>query len=318
MPTEGISIHILRCQGVWERSLQLLKQDIKDLLRLVAQTAEVEPEGPPRCKQMMGGLCKLTNGSLSFDLTLRPSHGNREFQVQRACIVEVHGSAISHSRRDGNDFSADGALFGAPDPVIKSLIPIVSRITKVPQFSNMPTVGTLTVQTLLGPKYFIYSTQVDPLEERVHLLGVGRAAGAEAPSARDVLLVELMHGEVARLCHGAPVMEKEQGATLPPYLQRIVPELLAGHVEKQIAANLGFTFNTTHQYIKAIYRHMGVSSRAEFMAHFLGRAQGWAKPTQATSREMGQGQWPSSRGGQSVESCPDYQKPATAELKKAV
>ena len=41
--------------------------------------------------------------------------------------------------------------------------------------------------------------------------------------------------------------------------------------EKQVAARLGLSQTTTHQYVMALYRHFGVTSRAQLLAHMIKR-----------------------------------------------
>ena len=53
---------------------------------------------------------------------------------------------------------------------------------------------------------------------------------------------------------------------LGPRLQQTLQLLLAGDGEKQIAAKLGISRHTVHDYVKAIYRRFGVCSRAELLA----------------------------------------------------
>ena len=59
-------------------------------------------------------------------------------------------------------------------------------------------------------------------------------------------------------------------SSLSPGQRRLVQELLTGKTEKEIAATLGQSAATTHQYVKAILRHFGVNSRASLMALWLG------------------------------------------------
>jgi DNA-binding CsgD family transcriptional regulator len=44
-----------------------------------------------------------------------------------------------------------------------------------------------------------------------------------------------------------------------------------GDREKQVASRLGLSRETVHQYVKALYRHYQVASRAELLARVLGR-----------------------------------------------
>ena len=44
--------------------------------------------------------------------------------------------------------------------------------------------------------------------------------------------------------------------------------------EKQVAASMGVGVPTVHERVQAIYRHFGVTSRAELLAHFIRRYRG--------------------------------------------
>jgi DNA-binding CsgD family transcriptional regulator len=45
--------------------------------------------------------------------------------------------------------------------------------------------------------------------------------------------------------------------------------LLEGDSEQQIAVRIGLTRDTTHQYVKAIYRRLNINTRGELMARFV-------------------------------------------------
>ena len=56
---------------------------------------------------------------------------------------------------------------------------------------------------------------------------------------------------------------------LSPRLLETLQGLLAGHSEKQLAADMGLSPHTIHDYVKALYRRFGVASRAELLARVL-------------------------------------------------
>jgi DNA-binding CsgD family transcriptional regulator len=56
---------------------------------------------------------------------------------------------------------------------------------------------------------------------------------------------------------------------LRPRHRETLEWLLTGATEKEIAAGLGLSVHTVHQYVKAIYRRFGVTSRAQLMASRL-------------------------------------------------
>jgi DNA-binding NarL/FixJ family response regulator len=59
-------------------------------------------------------------------------------------------------------------------------------------------------------------------------------------------------------------------AGLSPRLRETGAALMTGASEKEIAHQLGISVHTTHQYVKILYRHFKVSSRAEYMARLQG------------------------------------------------
>jgi DNA-binding NarL/FixJ family response regulator len=56
---------------------------------------------------------------------------------------------------------------------------------------------------------------------------------------------------------------------LSPRLRQLLSYLLQGDSEEQAAHRLGLTRDTTHQYVKALYRRLGVNTRGELMARFV-------------------------------------------------
>lgn len=56
---------------------------------------------------------------------------------------------------------------------------------------------------------------------------------------------------------------------LSPRERQVLAWLLRGFSEKEIAAELGLSYKTLHQYVVAIYRKFNVHSRAELMALWL-------------------------------------------------
>jgi DNA-binding CsgD family transcriptional regulator len=56
---------------------------------------------------------------------------------------------------------------------------------------------------------------------------------------------------------------------LAPRLRRVLDQLLTGKSEKEIAAALELSKHTVHEYIKMLYREIGVNSRAELLARWM-------------------------------------------------
>ena len=59
---------------------------------------------------------------------------------------------------------------------------------------------------------------------------------------------------------------KDPTTDLPPRLAQTLAELAAGSSEKQVSLKLGISRHTVHNYVKALHRRLGVSSRGELLA----------------------------------------------------
>jgi DNA-binding NarL/FixJ family response regulator len=90
---------------------------------------------------------------------------------------------------------------------------------------------------------------------------------------RERRLVRLLHQELGRH-FGTPLatLDDPSPSDLTPRLRDTLRCLLEGDGEKQVAARLGVSTLTVHDYVKALYRHFGVASRAELLAYFLRRS----------------------------------------------
>jgi DNA-binding CsgD family transcriptional regulator len=119
---------------------------------------------------------------------------------------------------------------------------------------------------------FAYS--LGPASEPGCLFGVAlhRAAGGRAFDDRERSLLHFFQLELApRLLWPKSRVLPLAARRLPPRQREVLQRLLAGDAEKEVARCLGLTAGTVHQYVKDVYRACGVSSRAQLMAHCLGR-----------------------------------------------
>jgi DNA-binding NarL/FixJ family response regulator len=86
------------------------------------------------------------------------------------------------------------------------------------------------------------------------------------------MLLEVFHGEIGPLVGRALVSAAEPTPeSLSPRLRQTLACLVEGDTEKQVAARLGVSHATVHEYVTALYRRFGVNSRAQLLAHVLKR-----------------------------------------------
>jgi DNA-binding CsgD family transcriptional regulator len=106
----------------------------------------------------------------------------------------------------------------------------------------------------------------------VSVISTHGALGDRPFSPRQVRLFDFFHRELGPLIGRALVSAGEPGPEkLSPRLRQTLACLLEGDSEKQVAHRLGLSPPTVHQYVTALYRHFGIRSRAQLLAHVIKR-----------------------------------------------
>ncbi|MDI3282953.1 helix-turn-helix transcriptional regulator [Polyangium sp. 15x6] len=110
------------------------------------------------------------------------------------------------------------------------------------------------------------AASASPRAEVLVCLDRGRGDGRFRETDRDWLaaIIQRTSWFLRRVVWSHGLMTAD--ALLSPRERELVVRLLGKMSEKQIAAELGLTTGTAHQYIVAIYRKLGIQSRAELMA----------------------------------------------------
>jgi DNA-binding CsgD family transcriptional regulator len=94
-----------------------------------------------------------------------------------------------------------------------------------------------------------------------------RTRSERAFSDRDASVLGFVGAALAGQVGTRLTTVTQRGAhNLAPRLRQTLRGLLEGDGEKQIAARLRLHPTTVHDYVRAVYRHFGVHSRAELMA----------------------------------------------------
>jgi DNA-binding CsgD family transcriptional regulator len=98
--------------------------------------------------------------------------------------------------------------------------------------------------------------------------------GAGDFTARDRAVVQELHAAITPLI-GGPLagLDEPSPANLSPRSRQVLRCLLDGDGDKQVAGRLAISPLTVNVHTKAIYKHFGVSSRAELLARWVRR--GW-------------------------------------------
>ena len=96
-----------------------------------------------------------------------------------------------------------------------------------------------------------------------------RVGGVNCAISCSPLTLEPHGQEESTFCIRRPPGDTAQFETFTPAQQEIITKLMEGRREGEIAAMLGRSPHTIHTHLKAIFRRMGVHSRAELMVKLI-------------------------------------------------
>lgn len=110
--------------------------------------------------------------------------------------------------------------------------------------------------------------------DEVHGQIIGRAVGRRDFTEREKAIVAEAYAALTPLLGGALARFSEPAPSgLAPRVRDVLRCLLDGDSDKQVAARLGLSRYTVNQYVKVIFRHFRVTTRAELLARWVRR--GW-------------------------------------------
>lgn len=257
---------------------RLYAADVKALLALMGELHDLAEE-PAACRQhLIRTLRRLTEAHLAvWALLQEPQRGSKRAPWRIEAIADTgwpraaEADAARHCLDSGRD----------PMQIIarrKGAVVTAARQELIGdrQWYALPQVSE--VRRGCGTDDCIYSLHRLEDGEGI-LLAVHRAWGDRRRfGARERLLLHLLNGELgsiyrmgARLAGGAPDTRPADARQLTPRMRQTLDLLLSGASEKQAAEKLGVSPNTLHVYVRGLYKHFRVNTRAELLARFVSK-----------------------------------------------
>ena len=265
-------------------SARVRDSDLRAMLRLAAEAGELPAGTDERRRHLLDGLRRLVGGqSAALFLLGRDPVGGP---------LSDGGPLVWASMPPEHRAAYDRLIRHNPPPrnpivplLLRSKNPLITQHRR--QVADERTwyhsAFYQQFQRPLGLDDMLYAKAPLPGGRMLAVAAV-RHAGERPFGDRECRLVDLFHREAVRLygMEAAPAPPADPGTStdarastdarvsaLPPRLKPVLKHLLQGEGEKQVAANLGLSRHTVHDYIKSLYRQLGVCSRGELMAAFV-------------------------------------------------
>lgn len=258
-----------------EKSSSLRVVDVHNIHRLIGESRDLGADSVAWRSHLFGGLCRLLGGTFAVGgETVGLLSGTH------APTTMVFWNAGVDERKVGNLFAYIQAETesGGTHPMLPHLHDLaaiqhvtIQRRDWVPDEEWYRSL-VFQFQGDAGLDHNIASVHIlQPKPADLHsAFMILREKGQRPFSGREVLLLNTLHRELAPLIGRQLAGGNEPSpAGLAPRHRKVLEALLDGDSEKQIARRLGYSQSTVHEYIKAIYRHFRVESRAELMARWI-------------------------------------------------
>jgi DNA-binding CsgD family transcriptional regulator len=237
--------------------------ELRRVLRLAGELRELAPGSLAHKQHALTGLCQLVGAQLGLWLGLEE---RRDGSLQLCETVDVGWS----SARERAMFTA--YLDAQPASVDPSHAPLaigmrehtqitVRRADVIDQRSWYRSSHVQDYRRAGGVDDFIYAGRRLGAH---HMRGLSlhRPWGDRPFRPHDVALVDAFTRE-------ALWIHEPQKPALSPRLQQVLACLSRGLSEKLVADELSLSTHTVHQYVKDLYRRLGVRSRGELLAHVI-------------------------------------------------
>ena len=248
-------------------------QDVRDAYRLIGECRDLGGEPALWHTRILEGLLQLVGASAGAGgegIWARPVH-----PVQPFSSFDIGFDARGRERL----MAYRSEIGPAGDPIfrgIRGLPGLVVTRTRSQLVTNAEWYRSASFndyRRLCGVDHCV--TSVCRISDRgaVSVITGHRGIGERDFSPREARVLEFFHGELRPLIGRQLVSASEpRPGTLSPRLRQTLAGLLEGDSEKQVAARLGISRATAHQYVTALYRRFGVQSRGQLLAYILKRS----------------------------------------------
>lgn len=243
--------------------------DAENLLTLVGELAEIKGDLSVRGAHLINRLCEMMHAQVGITAIMEkhPKTGSLRLRagVEAGLLDETSQRLL---RRYISEIHSKDPLFDAMHPEARRPYTIM-RASTIPdsQWYNSEFVNEVKFKMKIDDA--IYSDY--PLEDLgvSVAFGINRLRGDKPFVERDRRLLQLLNTHLGWFYRQLATQEVKPGTQLTEAARRVLVQLLNGDSEKQIARHVQLSAATVHDHIKTIYRHFGVSSRAELMARFI-------------------------------------------------
>lgn len=255
------------------RSDLLRVQDVRDAYRLIGECRDLGRDPALWLVHLLKGICRLIGATAATGgegLAAGPGRTVVPLSSFQSGLDAAGRRALTaYMRADG---PAINPFFRAvPRRPEKAITRTRSQVVADAVYYRSPVFDRYLRPA--GADHRLVSVYQAATGDAISVIHLQRASGERDFSPREQRLLGFLHGELGPLVRRQLVSATEPGlGGLSPRLSQTLACLAEGDTEKQVAARLGVSPATAHEYVTALYRRFGVHGRGELLALVLRRA----------------------------------------------
>lgn len=255
---------------VMSHSQHLRLSDVRHVFRLLGDVRDLRHDYAAQEKRVLDGICELVGAQQGFAVRFEDFRPGRVTRISRFLASETSDAQMLRF----------GAWFNVGDNLSKDVMTVCTR-------SRPTNADAISRSSLLSYRdwqdWQVFEAFVDPSRildtlvvwfrypgtDRIRGYSVQRNVGYGEYKPRHVRIARLLATEMFRLYREGRLEPPAAVEDLPPRLRQIVPLLVTGLSQKQIAQRTGLTYHTVRSYTKQLYDLLGVHSREQLMVTFI-------------------------------------------------
>jgi DNA-binding CsgD family transcriptional regulator len=237
-------------------------EDVRSLIRLAGEARELWRDGAPAVKPALVKLAALADADGAFELTFRRSSEGALEMESFSCFVGASDPAASRVH----------------DCVVRRVADMARAAPRIVTLLHSGGRRGRNAREARCACNALISLRGAGEDGLVRVLVLHRGTSKPTFESREIDLVHLFVTECQWLYDAPPSRAPVTAHNRPlpcsgmsPRQQQTLDLLLTGVCEKEIAVALDVSRNTAHEYVLAVYRRVGVRSRAELMARAIAR-----------------------------------------------
>lgn len=255
------------------KSIRCTEAELRRMLRLVAEIAELPRNTETRTRHMLQGICELIGARVGTSVTATHAMSEQGRRITVTGGVDV-GLDAADRRRVGTYLQTLEPLDPLSEPLYSrpGVVVTCGREQLLEGTAWHRSAHFNEIRRACGVDDCIASKIQTPYAAG-HITTICFHRDLRDPefSARHWKLIDLFHAETRPLFDAATPQRPGDAPhpTLPPRLDELHRHLLTGDSVKQAARKMGLSVHTVRGYTKVLYRLLNVNSRGELMARFV-------------------------------------------------